>query len=111
MGQARKEHRNLHICFIDYKKVLDSVPHSWLTKALQIYKINPGLRQFRTRNMETWQTNIHLKNRNGLIQTEELHIRRGIFLGDSVSSLWFSLYLNPLSNTLSSTYHGFNIRH
>nr|CAH7741666.1 unnamed protein product [Callosobruchus chinensis] len=61
--------------------------------------------------METWRTNIHLKTQDGLIQTEELRIRRGIFQGDSLSSLWFCLCLNPLSNTLSNTDHGFNIRH
>ncbi|VEN51470.1 unnamed protein product [Callosobruchus maculatus] len=111
MEQTRKEHRNLHTCFIDYKKAFDSVPHSWLMKTLQIYKINPGLRQFLKSTMETWRTNIHLQAHDGHIQTDELHIRRGIFQGDSLSSLWFCLCLNPLSNTLNSTNHGFNIRH
>nr|CAH7731196.1 unnamed protein product [Callosobruchus chinensis] len=86
MKQARKGHRNLHTCFIDYKKALDSVPHSWLTKTLQIYKINPGLRQFLTRTMETRRTNVHLKTQDGLIQTEERYIP-------------------------GNTDHGFNIRH
>nr|CAH7720376.1 unnamed protein product [Callosobruchus chinensis] len=90
MKQARKEHRNLHTCFIDYKKAFDS---------------------FLTRTMETWRTNVHLKTQDGLIQTEELRIRRGIFQGSSPSSLWFCLCQNPLSNTLSNTDHGFNIRH
>nr|CAH7762385.1 unnamed protein product [Callosobruchus chinensis] len=61
--------------------------------------------------MGTWRTNIHLKTQDGLIQTEELRIRRGIFQGDTLSSLWFCLCLNPLSNTLNNTDHGFNIRH
>nr|CAI5869839.1 unnamed protein product [Callosobruchus analis] len=56
---------------------------NWLTKTLQINKINPGLRQFLTAIMETWGTNIHLKSQDGYIQTDELHIRCGIFRGDS----------------------------
>nr|CAI5864221.1 unnamed protein product [Callosobruchus analis] len=111
MEQTRKENRNLHTCFIDYKKAFDSVPHSWLIKILRIYKINPGLRLFLTKTMESWRTNIHLKTQEGHIQTDELHIRRGIFQGDSLSSLWFCLCLNPLSNTLNSTKYGFDIRH
>nr|CAH7763875.1 unnamed protein product [Callosobruchus chinensis] len=61
--------------------------------------------------MGTWRTNIHLKTQDGLIQTEELRIRRGIFQGDSLSSLWFCRCLNPIFNTLNNTHHGFNIRH
>nr|CAI5860125.1 unnamed protein product [Callosobruchus analis] len=84
MEQARKQHRNRHTCFIDYQKAFDSVPHSWLTKILQIYKINPGLLLFLAKTMESRRTNIHLKTQDGHIQTEELSIRRGIFQGDSV---------------------------
>ena len=32
--------------WIDYKKAFDSVPHSWILKCLQMYKINPVLITF-----------------------------------------------------------------
>ncbi|XP_015437850.1 PREDICTED: uncharacterized protein LOC107192997 [Dufourea novaeangliae] len=39
MKQAEEQQRNLHTCYIDYKKALDSVPHSWLQQTLEIYRI------------------------------------------------------------------------
>ena len=41
-------HRNtkLSIAWIDYKKVFDSVPHSWIEKCLETFKISPVLRNF-----------------------------------------------------------------
>lgn len=46
LQQAEKEHRNLHICYIDYRKAFDFIPHSWLIQVLEIYKINPNVIQF-----------------------------------------------------------------
>nr|CAH7748825.1 unnamed protein product [Callosobruchus chinensis] len=47
--------------------------------------------------METWRIGIHLK----------AHMGRGIFLGDSLRSLWFCQF----SNIINNTDYGFSIRH
>ncbi|XP_030758039.1 uncharacterized protein LOC115883768 [Sitophilus oryzae] len=39
--QARAKQRNLHVGYIDYSKAYDSVPHNWLMKVLEIYRIHP----------------------------------------------------------------------
>ena len=35
---------NLSIAWIDYKKVFDSVTHSWIKKCLETFKILPAMR-------------------------------------------------------------------
>lgn len=42
--QARRKKRNISIAWIDYKKAFDSVPHSWLLRVLDIYKINQAVK-------------------------------------------------------------------
>lgn len=107
MKQAELNQRNLTICYIDYKKAFDSVPHSWLLKTLEIYKVHPKIYNFLDNVMKTWRTSINLSSNS---QTDNIEIKRGLFQGDSLSALWFCLCLNPLSNTLNSTKYGFDIK-
>lgn len=111
MKQATSKQRNLHSCYIDYQKAFDSVPHSWLIKVLQIYKIHPKLINFLQNTMNKWKTQINLITSSETIRTEQIDIKKGIFQGDSLSALWFCLCLNPLSNTLNNTRYGYNIIH
>lgn len=111
MKQAEKQQRNIHTCYIDYKKAFDSVPHSWLLKILDIYKIHPMIKSFLRHVMTTWKTRIHLTTSDEEIITENIEINRGIFQGDSLSALWFCMCLNPLSNALNDTNHRFQIKH
>jgi hypothetical protein len=110
LKQAEKEKRNLTTCYIDYKKAFDSVPHSWLQKVLEIYKIDPIIQNLLKYLMTQWRTRIHLQADNINIQTDSIQINRGIFQGDSLSALWFCLCLNPLSRTLTTTNYGFEVK-
>jgi hypothetical protein len=110
MEQARKNNRNIYTAFIDYKKAYDSVPHSWLIKILKIYKINLDLINFLSHVMTFWRTTLNLSINNTKLKSEPIQIKRGIYQGDSLSPLWFCLAINPLTNLLNSTGHGFNIR-
>lgn len=40
--------KNLTTAWIDYKKAFDSVPHTWIIKCLEIYKICPVTITFMT---------------------------------------------------------------
>ena len=103
--QTNKKKRNLHMCYIDYKKAFDSVPHDWLVKILDIYRINPRIKYLLQICMSNWKTNLHVNNDN----LGSVLINRGIFQGDSLSPLWFCLAINPLSKLLNNNSNGFRI--
>ncbi|KAL1448488.1 hypothetical protein WDU94_005497 [Cyamophila willieti] len=60
--------------------------------------------------MQNWRTVAHLTSNGLKISTSEVHIRRGIFQGDSLSPLWFCLALNPLSKLLRRTDIGYSLK-
>ncbi|XP_030749987.1 uncharacterized protein LOC115877806 [Sitophilus oryzae] len=106
MEHAKKNKRDLHTAFIDYQKAFDSVPHSWLIESLRLYKIDTQIVTLLESLMNSWKTNLILNNQTTDIS---IHIKRGIFQGDALSSLWFCIALNPLSSMLTHTDSGFKI--
>lgn len=108
--QAFKNHRNLFIGYVDYKKAFDSVPHDWLVKVLQLYKIDPNTISFLSHIMGLWRTRLSFRSGSENYESNVINIRRGIFQGDSLSPLWFCLAMNPLSTQLNQTGFGFSIR-
>ncbi|KAL0822073.1 hypothetical protein ABMA28_005438 [Loxostege sticticalis] len=107
LKHAHKHKRNINITYIDYQKAFDSVPHSWLIRVLQIYKVNPTIITFLESAMSNWKTTLLLNE----IRTEEIPIRNGIFQGDSLSPLWFCLAMNPLSALLNDSNNGYKLTH
>lgn len=108
--QAMQNKRNLYTAYIDYQKAFDSVPHSWILKVLQIYKVPHQLIGLMKHLMSRWATRLTLSHTDGIITTDLIQIRRGIFQGDSLSPLLFCLSLNPLSHLLNANGHGFAIK-
>lgn len=110
MKQAHKKKRNLYTAYIDYEKAYDSVPHSWLQKVLNIYKIDGKIVQYLCQTMKNWKTTLVLNSANEITrQVENIAIKRGIFQGDSLSPLWFCIALNPLSELLEKENFGYCI--
>ena len=108
--QARRSRRNLSVCWIDYKKAYDSVPHAWLLRVLELYKIDSKLCTLLKSCMGQWRTVLHYPGcRRVLNNGEPIRIERGIFQGDSLSPLWFCLALNPLSTLLGGTALGYRL--
>ena len=50
--------KNLSTPWVDYKKAFDSVPHSWILKRLEIYKISPKMNDFIKASMTKWKTTL-----------------------------------------------------
>lgn len=109
--QVIKQNRNLFTAYIDFKKAYDSVPHSWLAKILDIYKISQPLQNLLQELMKQWQTKLTITDTNKSVETDYIKIKRGIFQGDALSPLWFCLALNPLSNILRRTNKGVHMIH
>ncbi|CAK1582150.1 unnamed protein product [Parnassius mnemosyne] len=107
---VKRNRRNLSATWIDYKKAFDSVPHAWLKRVLELYKIDCTVRDFLGQCMGQWSTILcHLGER---MTAAENHIKiiRGIFQGDCLSPIWFCLSLNPLSSLLEGSGRGFQLR-
>ena len=82
LENCKKRKNNLSTAWIDYKKALDSVPHSWILK---------------------------LVHKGGVLETGPIRIKRGIFQGDSLSPLLFTMSLNPLSKEFQKTGYGYQL--
>ena len=101
--------KNLTTAWIDYKKAFDSVPHTWIIKCLEMYKICPVTITFMTVCMKKWKTTLYLNHTNGSLTSRSVSIKSGIFQGDSLSSLLFCLALAPLSSLLNESSYGYEI--
>ena len=100
---AKRRKTNLHVAWIDYKKAFVSLPHSWITKSLEMLGVSSNIRQFLKTAMSSWNT---LLTVNGQI-LGQVNIRRGIFQGDSLSPLLFVAALIPLTVILRKTGFGY----
>ena len=107
LENCRKKNRNLSTAWIDYKKAFDSVPHEWILKATELYKISPIISNFLRTSMTKWQTRLLLSHNNGTLKSDPGKIKRGIFQGDSLSPLFFCLVLILHSNELNNTGYGY----
>jgi hypothetical protein len=59
--------------------------------------------------MQSWRTTLISTSNSQTTYIKETHINQGIFQGDALSALWFTLAINPLSTLLNSTKYGFVI--
>ena len=85
--------RNLSMCWIDYKKAFDMVPHSWIKEVLNDIGIAENLKALLFSSMERWQTVLTFSSD----VLGEVDIKRGIFQGDSLSPLLFIICIIPLT--------------
>ena len=109
LENCRTRGKNLSTAWIDYRKAFDSVPHDWILKTLDLYKVSPVISQFLTNAMKQWETRLFLSYQNGTVETRYLKIKRGIFQGDSLSPLLFCLSLVPLSHELNNADSGYKV--
>ena len=89
--------RNLMTVWLDYKKVFDSVPHSWITEALKL----AGIPSIVIRNIEMlmrkWRTKMYMHGIYQAIETDVINYFEGILQRDTLSLILFILSVNPLS--------------
>ena len=103
LENCKKRTKNLSTAWIDYKKAFDSVSHSWILKCLHMYKIHTVLITVIEECMSQWKTNMTLVHKEGVLEAGPISIKRGIFQGDSLSPLLFTMSLNPLNQELQKT--------
>ncbi|XP_078348127.1 uncharacterized protein LOC144633190 isoform X1 [Oculina patagonica] len=110
LEDCKTKKKNLSTAWIDYKKAFDSVPHTWIIKCMEIYKICPVTVNFITESMKCWKTTLHLNHAEGSITSRSINIKSGIFQGDSLSPLLFCLALAPLSSLIKASTYGYEVQ-
>ena len=93
LKDCKKRHTNLSMTWIDYKKAYDFVPHSWINECIELFATADNVRNFLGKSMEQWKLSL---TSNGEY-LGEVHMKRGIFQGDSLSPLLFVLSMVSLS--------------
>lgn len=51
--EVKSRKKNLSMAWIDYRKALDSIPHSWIEKTLAMYKVCPTITRSIAENMKS----------------------------------------------------------
>ena len=110
MGDMKKNRRNGFVMWFDYKKAFDSVPHSWIVKALELAKVPQQLIDDILSLKQFWNTEVTLKTETETLTTEQIEYLTGILQGDSLSLILFELSTNPLSFLLNKNSEGYKIR-
>ena len=80
--------KNLSTAWIDYRKAFDSVPHSWLFRVLELYKVSSTIINFLKINMTKRKTDLHPNYSERSTIWKNLDINSGRFQGDWQSPLY-----------------------
>ena len=60
LDEAKTYHRNLSMCWIDYKKAHDSVPNKWILNSMQCIGLPDQLLIFLKSLMSCWSTQVEM---------------------------------------------------
>jgi hypothetical protein len=74
-----RRNKYLSIAWIDYQKAIDSVPHSWVEKSIELVGVNSKIVKFCKLSTEKWNTRLFFKTKQDVMQSQPIQIRRGIF--------------------------------
>ena len=101
LKEVKNSRRNLVTVRLDYCKAFDSIPHSWLLRALKLAKVSRIIIHATKNLTKSWYTLLSLSSKTETLTTESIKFLKGIFQGDSLSEMLFVLSLNPLSFLLN----------
>ena len=60
---CRRRNKNLSTAWIDYQKELNTVPHSWVEKSIELVEVNSKIVRFCKLFVEKWNTRLILKTK------------------------------------------------
>ena len=103
LREVRARKKNLAVGWIDYQKAYDNVAHSWVLECLSMLGIDEKVTSFSKNTMKSWEVELKCGNES----LGNVKIRRGIFLGGSLSPLLFMITLIPLTYILRNSRPGY----
>ena len=89
--------RNLNCTWVDVAKAYYSVSHKWLLKILELNKIPTAIANTIIKLLKQWKTQLRVKTQAGVVLTEPIQFKRGIYQGDTLCPLLFIMCVNPMS--------------
>ena len=98
--EVRHRRKKLLVAWVDYSKAFECVLHGWLLEVLDSIRAPTYLRHFVANLLPLWATQFKLGFGRNTVKVD-LHYRRGLFQGDSLSQL-LCLSIMPLSQALRS---------
>ena len=105
LANYKRKHKNLVVAWVDYKKAYDVVPHSWIIESLKMAQVAGNTITFLQKSMVNWKTELTSCGETlGLVD-----IKQGIFQGDSVSPLIFTVCMAPLTKILQDAKAGYTL--
>ena len=87
LKEVKTFRKNVVMAYIDYMKVYDMVPHSWILEMVEVTGVAKNVLSMIRRNMSNWCTVFNSDRKN----PGNVKIASGIFQGDSLSPLIFFL--------------------
>ena len=90
--EVKSRNKNLAMAGIDYNKVYDVVPHSWIIECLDLFGVVENIKSLLVNSMEKRKVILC----SGNSELGEVEIKPHIFQRDSLSLLVFVLALIPL---------------
>ena len=105
LADFKRKRKNLAMAWVDYKKAYDLVPHSWIIESLKMAQVAGNIIRFLQKSMVNWKTELTSCGES----LGSVDIRRGIFQGDSLSSLIFAVCMLPLTKILKDVKIGYTL--
>ena len=99
-----KEHkRNAALCYYDYKKAYDMVPHEWMDMVFEWMRFHPKVLRLIQWLRHGWKTRLEVYRDGKVKKSRIIEVLRGFLQGDSWSPVGFCLTEVPLSMMLEKT--------
>ena len=96
MKEVKQRKKNIAMCWLDYRKAYDLVPHLWLNECLSMFGVAENVKDLLINSMKEWSTMLTSCGE----EIGEVKFSRGIFQGDTLSPLMFVIAMIPLTLVL-----------
>ena len=100
LEECRMRKKNLSCTWVGVAKAYDSVGHKWLLRTLQMHKVPTAITNTIMKLSTLWKTRLRVKTQSGVVLTEPIQFKRGIYQGDTLSPLLFIMCVSPMSSKL-----------
>ena len=97
LGEARKKHKSLCVCWLDFTNAFGSVHHNLIQYSLSHYHAPPEMLEMISSLYRDLFGIISTKS----WQTAPIHLQIGVFQGDPLSVLVFNTVMNTLVDTIT----------